>query len=234
MLVGGFLVVRKTRQWDVIWAFFVTVLATLAAASAVQGTAVLGVAREMVLASPLFFFAFAMLTEPLTAPSTHTARLWYGALVGFLFVPLVHFGPLSFTPSLRSWPVTSSPTRSDPRPISCSRSGDVGSSPPGRTSSSSKETGPSRSARGSTSSGLCPIDGPDNRGVRRYLTVASSPADRLIRVGVRFSPESSTFKQRLLAMKRDDKLFAGHLAGNFVLPRRSRGEAGLHSREGSE
>jgi ferredoxin-NADP reductase/Na+-translocating ferredoxin:NAD+ oxidoreductase RnfD subunit len=218
VLAGGFLVVRKTRQWDLTWAFFVTVLVTLLVASAIQGAVLLSVTREMVLASPLFFFAFAMLTEPLTAPSTSTPRMWYGALVGFLFVPLVHFGPLSFTPELA---------------LVCGNLFAYAVGP--KTNLLLTLRGRQKLAGGSYEfvfagdrslsfrpgqylEWTLPHDGPDNRGVRRYLTIASSPAERVIRVGVRFSPESSTFKKRLLAMKRNDKLFAGHLAGSFVLP----------------
>ena len=219
VVVGGFLVVRKTRQWDVIWAFSLAVLATLAAASAVQGTAVLGSAREMAVASPLFFFAFAMLTEPLTAPSTRTARLWYGALVGFLFTPLVHFGPFAFTPELallagNLFAYAVGPKTNLLLTLRGRRKLAAGSYEFAFEGDRALSFRP-----GQYLEWTLPHDSADNRGVRRYLTVASSPADRVIRVGVRFSPESSTFKRRLLEMKRNDKLFAGHLAGNFVLPR---------------
>ena len=178
----------------------------------------LGIAREMALTSPLFFFAFAMLTEPLTAPSTHTARLWYGALVGFLFVPLVHFGPLSFTPELALLAGNLFAYAVGPKTNLLLRL--RGRQKLGAGSYEFVFEGDrALSFRpGQYLEWTLPHHDPDNRGIRRYLTIASSPADRLIRVGVRFSPESSTFKKRMLAMKRDDELFAGHLAGNFVLP----------------
>lgn len=218
VLAGGFLVVGKTRQWDIIWAFFVTVLVTLMVTAAIQGAVLLTITREMVLASPLFFFAFAMLTEPLTAPSTHTARLLYGALIGFLFVPLVHFGPVSFTPELAllagnfiAWAVGPKTNLL----LTLRGRQKLGSG----SYEFVFEGDHALSFRpGQYLEWTLPHDDPDNRGIRRYLTIASSPAERLVRVGVRFSPESSTFKKRLLAMKCNDKLFAGHLAGSFVLP----------------
>jgi ferredoxin-NADP reductase/Na+-translocating ferredoxin:NAD+ oxidoreductase RnfD subunit len=218
VVAGGFLVVRKTREWDMIGAFFITVLVTLLAASTLQGAALLSVTREMVLASPLFFFAFAMLTEPLTAPSTHPLRLWYGALVGFLFVPLVHFGPLSFTPELalicgNLFAYVVGPKTNLLLTLRGRQKLGAGSYEFVFEGDRALSFRP-----GQYLEWTLPHDDPDSRGIRRYLTIASSPADRLVRVGVRFSPESSTFKKRLLGMKRDDKLFAGHLAGNFVLP----------------
>src|ERR1700709_894999 len=59
----------------------------------------------------------------------------------------------------------------------------------------------------------------DNRGNRRYFTLASAPTENHIRVGVKFSPESSSFKQAMLAMDQHTEIVAGQLAGDFVLPR---------------
>lgn len=60
---------------------------------------------------------------------------------------------------------------------------------------------------------------PDDRGNRRYFTIASSPTEKNIRLGVKFYAPSSTFKQALAAMKVGSKISAAHLAGSFVLPR---------------
>ena len=56
--------------------------------------------NETLLSSPLFFFAFVMLTEPLTAPTRRLPRLVFAALVGFLFAPNVHVGSFYLTPEL--------------------------------------------------------------------------------------------------------------------------------------
>src|SRR5262249_43817561 len=50
--------------------------------------------------SPLLFFAFVMLTEPLTSPGRRLPRLAFAAIVGFLFAPNVHIGGFFFTPEL--------------------------------------------------------------------------------------------------------------------------------------
>ena len=58
----------------------------------------------------------------------------------------------------------------------------------------------------------------DDRGNRRYFTLASSPGERNLRLGVKFNPKSSTFKKALLAMDKDTEIVASQLAGDFVLP----------------
>jgi len=58
---------------------------TAAAEPSQYGTVV----AESFRSSPLLFFAFVMLTEPLTA---RWPRLAFGAIVGFLFEPNIHVG----------------------------------------------------------------------------------------------------------------------------------------------
>jgi ferredoxin-NADP reductase len=59
---------------------------------------------------------------------------------------------------------------------------------------------------------------PDSRGNRRFFTLASSPTESNLRLGVKFYREPSTFKQALLTMDAGSEIVAGQLAGDFVLP----------------
>jgi ferredoxin-NADP reductase len=59
---------------------------------------------------------------------------------------------------------------------------------------------------------------PDSRGNRRYFTIASSAGEREVRIGVKFYPDSSSFKRSLLAMRTGEEIVASQLAGEFVLP----------------
>jgi ferredoxin-NADP reductase len=63
------------------------------------------------------------------------------------------------------------------------------------------------------------IRSPDNRGNRRSFTIASAPSESEVRLGVKFYPNPSTFKQGLLHLKPGHKILAGQLAGEFTLPR---------------
>src|SRR5579884_4444100 len=60
---------------------------------------------------------------------------------------------------------------------------------------------------------------PDSRGNRRYFTLASSPTEDNLRLGVRFYPEGSSFKRTLSRIDNRSKILAGQLAGDFTLPR---------------
>ena len=59
----------------------------------------------------------------------------------------------------------------------------------------------------------------DNRGNRRYFTIASSPTEKEIMLGVKFYEKPSTFKTALGQMKEGDKIIGSQLSGDFVLPR---------------
>lgn len=59
----------------------------------------------------------------------------------------------------------------------------------------------------------------DSRGNRRYLTVSSSPTEPQIAFTIKQPQPSSSFKQRLSEFKTGDYILAGHLAGNFTLPK---------------
>jgi len=62
-------------------------------------------------------------------------------------------------------------------------------------------------------------DHTDSRGNRRYFTISSSPGDDDLTIGVEFKEPSSSFKKRLKAMEPGERIAAGHLAGDFVMPR---------------
>jgi glycine betaine catabolism B len=59
----------------------------------------------------------------------------------------------------------------------------------------------------------------DSRGNRRYFTIASSPTEKLVRLGVRFYPNGSSFKKALLALNSNEKIVGGQIAGDFTLPK---------------
>lgn len=59
----------------------------------------------------------------------------------------------------------------------------------------------------------------DSRGNRRYFTIASSPTENDIHIGVKIGKDrSSSFKQKLLLMQKGEMISATQLAGDFTLP----------------
>ena len=62
------------------------------------------------------------------------------------------------------------------------------------------------------------LDRADNRGNRRYFTVASAPTEDEVRLGVKFYRQPSAFKRALGDMVPGDTIHATQIAGNFTLP----------------
>ncbi|RWB61436.1 RnfABCDGE type electron transport complex subunit D [Mesorhizobium sp.] len=216
VLVGGVLLVRKLRRLDLVATFFGVALVTILATT---GPSQYGSAlRETFSSSPLLFFAFVMLTEPLTAPTTRWPRIAFAGIVGFLFAPNIHIGSFYFTPELA---------------LLAGNLFAYAVGPKGRfvlTLERIEQTAVDsydfifRSQRklafqaGQYLEWTLGLDRSDNRGNRRYFTVASSPTEQSVRLGVKFYPRSSAFKQALGTMKLGGTIHASQLAGDFTLP----------------
>jgi ferredoxin-NADP reductase/Na+-translocating ferredoxin:NAD+ oxidoreductase RnfD subunit len=222
VIVGGILIVRQMRRFDLVWAFFITVMVTLLGFAILGGVQLASTARQIALHSPLFFFAFAMLTEPLTTPHTRALQMWYGALVGFLSVPQVHLGGFYFSPEIALLVGNAFSYLVGPKTNLMLRL-----KKKVRLSNDTYEFVFDKDPRFSFRPGqymewTLPHAHEDSRGDRRFFTLSSSPAEREVKMGIKFYPKSSTFKQRLLGLEPGDRIAAGHLAGDFVLPRDKR------------
>ncbi|MDD5318796.1 MAG: RnfABCDGE type electron transport complex subunit D [Candidatus Pacebacteria bacterium] len=217
VVIGGLLIVRKIHRFDLVWSFTLVSFITIALTSSSQSY--LTPIVQTLLHSSFFFLAFVMLTEPLTMPPSRVLRILYGAVVGFLFAPNIHIGSYYFTPEIALL---------------------IGNifvyfvSPKGRfilTLLEKKKIGadlyefifasdqafsfrPGQYLEWTLGHRFA-----DNRGNRRYFTVASSPTEDEVRLGVKFYEPASTYKRALGLMKVNDTISVSHLAGDFVLPK---------------
>ena len=96
ILLGGVMIMAKMRNFNMLAAFAIASLAVIAWTSHTP----LQAAAGFTIHSMFLFFVFVMLTEPRTAPNGRTNRMLYGALVGLLFAPAIHIGPIYSTPEL--------------------------------------------------------------------------------------------------------------------------------------
>ncbi len=65
-----------------------------------------------------------------------------------------------------------------------------------------------------------PHDKPDDRGIKRYFTLSSSPSDELLSITTKFDDERvSSFKQTLAALKPGAEIEFDEPMGDFVLPK---------------
>jgi len=219
VITGGLLVVIKIKRFDLVWSFFIASLLTSSIFNVVNGyNLFLGLQKALVY-SPMLFFAFIMLTEPMMLPPTKILRICYGALVGFLFAPQIHIGSLYITPemALVMGSVFSYLVSSDKKLIlTLEKRAELA---PGIydfefTSDQAMAFKPGQYME-------LTLEHPeqDSRGIRRYLTIASSPTERQIRLGIKFYNNPSSFKKSLMLAKPGQKIVASQLAGDFTLPR---------------
>jgi glycine betaine catabolism B len=235
VVIGGLLVVRKIQRFDLVIAFAIAALASCIATNFPYDPLV--IIQKAFVHTSLLFVAFVMITEPLTTPPTRGLRIAYGAIVGALFSPLVHFGSIYSTPELAlivgnifayivSPKIKYALTFRDKKEIGTDTY-DFAFTPSGGTNSTAKSNNEKimKFTPGQYMEFTLPGDGADLRGNRRYFTVASSPTESTFHLGVKFYGDaatgvgSSTFKKKMLALQPGDRMMAGQLAGDFTLPR---------------
>lgn len=219
VLVGGLLIVRKIKRFDLVLSFLLTAVLMIIVGSFGK-TNILALLRQIFIDSPLIFFALIMLTEPLTTPPTGIKRIIYGAFTGLVYAPFVHIGSIYSTPELAlclgniaSWIM--SPKH---KYILTLKSKDKIARDTGEFVFTSDRK--IKFAPGQYLEWTLAHKNPDSRGNRRYFTIASSPTENDILLGIKFDlKRSSSFKKALAEMEEGQKLVAGQLAGDFTLPK---------------
>lgn len=217
-LIGGFLIMRKIRREDLVGVFLLAALLASALLSVLQGASPAIALRQLVIESPLFFFATIMLTEPLTTPPTRKLRVIYGALVGVLFVPQAHLGSIYSTPELalvlgNIYSYAVSPKRK--LALQVRRRVRLA---PDILEFTFRPEHRLAFAPGQYMEFTLGHPQADIRGNRRYFTIASSPTEDQMRLGVRFYPHGSSYKQAMARLGGRTTLLGGQLAGDFTLP----------------
>lgn len=219
VLIGGILLVRKIRRGRMVITFFASTLLATIVYSLLTRNSVFTALHNTVFTSAMFFLGFIMLTEPLTTPPTAKKRTWYAILTGILFPPQFHVLSLYSTPELalvasnifsyiispkiKLFPTLARRIRNTPD------SADFVFNPNHKFSYKP----------GQYMEWTLPHGGTDSRGNRRYFTLASSPTEHDIRIGVKFYKRSSSYKKALLEITHDTPIIASQVSGDFVLPK---------------
>lgn len=218
VLIGGVLVVRKVQATRMVLTFigaatFATITYTLLA-----GGSTLANLGHLALSSPLFFLAFVMLLEPFSAPATAGKQTIYALLVGMLFPPQFHLASFYMAPELALCVGNAFTYLAGPRFKLLAHLSQKDEIAPHTYDFVWQPSHPITFTAGQYVEWTLPHAHQDARGERRYFTIASSPTEPTIHLGVKFSPNGSTFKQALLGLEAGSPIVGSRLGGTFVLP----------------
>lgn len=218
VLLGGWLIVRKIRREDLVFSFLIIAAFTTLVFGFLKGGNLLSTGQKIILDSPLLFLAFVMLTEPLTTPPGRDYRMVYGGLVGFLFAPQVHLGSFYSTPELALLAGNVFSYLVSPKQKLILRLKEKIQIAPDIYDFLFQSDSKLAFTPGQYLEWTLSHNKADSRGSRRYFTIASSPAEEQIRIGVKFAQNASSFKKALLLMEKGSQVIASQTDGDFILP----------------
>lgn len=207
ILVGGLLVVRKIQRADLVFSFFLITLI------------ISFLKIQTLLDVQLMFFALVMLTEPQTTPPTKNLRILYGALVGILANPQIHFGTYYFTPELALMTGNLFSYLISPRPKLLLKLDKKLNLAPNTFDFIFQSDKKLIFSPGQYLEWTLSHPNPDSRGNRRYFTIAASPTEEQVRIGVKFYDQGSSFKKALSGLEKGNTIVASQLSGEFTLPK---------------
>ncbi len=218
MFIIGLLIVRKIRRFRLFFSFAITAFLTILFFGLLNNLPLEDLIVEIFTSWPLIFFATIMLTEPLTTPPTKYLQILYGIIVGLIFGAPLRFGIISSTPefaliigNIFSFIFTPQVklflTLKEKNPIAQNL-----------YEFSFVTTQKLNFVSGQYLEWTLPHKQSDSRGNRRYFTIASSPTEENIKLGVKIFDNPSSFKKALNSLDKNTKLIASQLSGDFTLP----------------
>ncbi len=218
VIIGGLLIIRKIQRVRMFIYYFIATLTSTIFYAIISKSSVSTSIHDMIFSSAVFFLGFVMLTEPLSSPPTRKKQNIYGILVGFLLPPQVHFGSFYTSPEIAliigniysflvSPKVTLLPRLKQKLRIS-KDSVDFVFEPDKKF----------KYQPGQYMEWTLPHENTDSRGNRRVFTMASSPTERDLRIGIKFYNNGSSFKEAIMQIDRNSLISAHMVAGDFTMP----------------
>ncbi len=218
-LIFGFLILRKIHRFHLFFAFILVTIITMLILTVLRHTDIASIFTSIFISWPVIFFAGVMLTEPLTTPPTKKLQVVYGGLVGILFALPFHLGPIFSTPELAlvlgnifSFAVT-------PKQKLILKLKSKIKIAHNTFHFAFESPKPLQFQPGQYAEWTLAHDNPDSRGNRRYFTIASSPTEKELQIGIKIFSDSSSFKKNLVAMNFGNTITVSHATGDFLLPK---------------
>lgn len=208
----GILVLTKIKRFEILAGFFAVFFAGLILSQ--------NFSLKPLLSSPIWFFAFVMLVEPLTSPSTKKLQMLFGGLVAiayFIIPKVIPSYPYSLETALLVGNLVNfalSPTFN--MTLTFVKKEKV-----------AKDTwrfyfetmSKFKFIPGQYLEWTFPHRNPDSRGIRRYFTISSTPREKYIAITMRVAEKGSSFKSALLKMKLGEQITSSSPQGEFILPK---------------
>ncbi|KND47676.1 MAG: NAD-dependent oxidoreductase [Parcubacteria bacterium C7867-006] len=214
----GFLVLRKLKRFQMFFAFVLASLVSILIFNFSSISDIVEILKITFISGPILFFGSIMLTEPLTTPPTKKLQIMYAVITGFMFGAQFEFGILYSTPGLalvigNIFSYIVSPRARLVLTLIQKRA----------LTKDVYEFEWKLDQKFNFKSGqylewTLGHKNPDQRGNRRYFTIASSPTEENLKLGVKFYNNSSSFKKKLGSLNAGDKIIASQLSGEFILP----------------
>lgn len=217
-LIFGLLVIRKIRHVTMVLWFAVVAIAVQIVQFMIDGQLSATNVQHMLIASPLIFLATIMLTEPATMPPRRGQQYIFVTIAGVLYATGFSFGSFYVYPevalllaNLYAFVVT-------PKLYVAMKLEAI------EDISDTVKNFVFRPKRrftfipGQYVQWTLPRVALDSRGNRRTFTIASSPTEDRVMIGVKFYQPSSNYKKYLRAMQPGAIIYASQLAGSFTLP----------------
>lgn len=217
VLILGLLVVRKIRRFRMFLTFAASALLAMLFFGFTNKVPPLEVLSVALFSYPVIFFGSIMFTEPQTTPPTKNLQMIYGVIVGVIFGSQFHIGPFAPTPefALVVGNIFSYLVSSRKLFLKFEQKKEIARDTYEFIFS---DTNSFTFTPGQYFEWTLPRVPLDSRGNRRFFTIASSPTENRIKIGVRIYPSPSSFKRTLLELHPGNIIIASQLSGDFVLP----------------
>lgn len=218
-LIAGLLIVRKIRRFHLFFSFVITSIIIVTGLGMLEKRVLTELWIEIITSWPIIFLATIMLTEPQTTPPTKKWQMMYGAIIGVLFNTPYQLGPIYSTPEMAIVVGNIFSFIVSPKEklfLKFKRQNQIAENTYEYIFEPDHKP---TYLPGQYLEWTLPHPHADSRGNRRYFTIASSPTESEIKLGVRTNTPPSSYKHALAELKEGSILVASQLAGDFTLPK---------------
>lgn len=222
LVVLCFLVLRKLKRFQMFSVFILVSLVSIVLFSyknIENFSLMVDLLKSYYISGPILFFGGIMLTEPLTTPPTKKLQFIYAGITGFLIGAQFQFGILESSPALAlvigniySYVVSPRARLVLTLVQKKALTKDV-------YEFEWKSDKILHFKSGQYLEWTLGHKNPDQRGNRRYFTIASAPTEENLKLGVKFYDNSSSFKKKLVSLEPGNQIIASQLSGEFTLPK---------------